>query len=125
FCFDLDPRWVIKLIKRSAMEELERYKSHVIDQAITVLSAGHDIRCMFTTPKLLESLAEELENRGSSMRQTGITGIFAGGTEFTPQYTRFATEELLGPGIYMTPTYGNTLMGLACSKPVRAEEGYK
>jgi phenylacetate-coenzyme A ligase PaaK-like adenylate-forming protein len=80
---------------------------------------------MFTTPKLLEAMAEELENRGSSMRETGITGIFAGGTEFTPQYTRFATEELLGEGIYLTPTYGNTLMGLACSKPVSAADGYK
>ncbi|HEV8144759.1 MAG TPA: hypothetical protein VGP79_00180 [Bryobacteraceae bacterium] len=125
FCVDLDPRWVIKLIKRGAMEELERYKAHVIDQAITVLSAGHDVRCMFTTPKLLEALAEELENRGSSMKQTGITGIFAGGTEFTPQYTRFAIEEMLGEGIYLTPTYGNTLMGLACSKPVGPHDGYK
>jgi hypothetical protein len=39
-------------------------------------------------------------------------------------------EELFGgspdeSGIYMTPTYGNTLMGLACSKPVTAEDGYK
>jgi hypothetical protein len=25
----------------------------------------------------------------------------------------------------MTPTYGNTLMGLACSKPVTKEDGYK
>ncbi len=33
-------------------------------------------------------------------------------------------EELL-EGVYMTPTYGNTLMGLACSKPVSAEDGYK
>jgi hypothetical protein len=55
----------------------------------------------------------------------GITGIFAGGTEFTPQYTRFALEELLGKGVYLTPTYGNTLMGLACSKPVTPEDGYK
>src|SRR3954463_12405055 len=64
FCVDLDPRWVVKLIRMGHMEELELYKAHVIEQAITVLSAGHDIRCMFTTPKLLESLAEELENRG-------------------------------------------------------------
>ena len=28
-------------------------------------------------------------------------------------------------GIFMTPTYGNTLMGLACSKPVTAAEKYK
>src|SRR5437016_472268 len=125
FCVDLDPRWVIKLIKGSRVQELELYKAHVIEQAVTVLNAGHDIRCMFTTPKLLEALAEELEKRGTSVKGVGITGIFAGGTEFTPQYTRFAVEELLGAGVYMTPTYGNTLMGLAGSKPVTAEEGYK
>jgi phenylacetate-coenzyme A ligase PaaK-like adenylate-forming protein len=124
FCVDLDPRWVIKLIKKGWMEHLEAYKQHVIDQAITILGAGHDIRCMFTTPKLLESLAGALEQRGSSIKQTGITGIFSGGTEFTPQWTRFAVEELLD-GVYMTPTYGNTLMGLACSRPVLPEEGYK
>jgi len=125
FCVDLDPRWVIKLIKWGETEALDEYKAHVIDQAITVLSAGHDIRCMFTTPKLLEALAEELENRGTSVAECGITGIFAGGTEFTPQYTRFAMEELLGPKVFLTPTYGNTLMGLACSKPVTANDGYK
>ncbi len=124
FCIDLDPRWVIKLIKKGWMEHLEAYKEHCIDQAITILGAGHDIRCMFTTPKLLEALATALEKRGSSIRETGITGIFSGGTEFTPQWTRFAMEELLD-GVYMTPTYGNTLMGLACSKPVTKADGYK
>jgi hypothetical protein len=125
FCVDLDPRWVIKLIKQGRMPELEMYKNHVIDQAVTILGAGHDIHCLFTTPKLLEALAEELENRGTSVRGAGITGIFAGGTEFTPQFTRFAMEELLGEGVYMTPTYGNTLMGLACSRPVGPADGYK
>ena len=125
FCVDLDPRWVIKLIKWGELAALEKYKAHVIEQAITLLGAGHDIRCLFTTPKLLESLAEELENRGTSVKASGITGIFAGGTEFTPQYTRFAMEELLGDGVYITPTYGNTLMGLACSRPVTPEDGYK
>jgi phenylacetate-coenzyme A ligase PaaK-like adenylate-forming protein len=124
FCVDLDPRWVIKLIKRGQMEELEAYKAHVIGQAVTVLGAGHDIRCMFTTPKLLEALALALERRGTSVRAAGITGIFSGGTEFTPQWTRFAMEELI-PGVYMTPTYGNTLMGLACSRPVTPDDGYK
>ena len=124
FCIDLDPRWVIKLIKRGWMEHLEAYKQHCIDQALTILSAGHDIRCLFTTPKLLESLALALEKKGSSIRKSGITGIFSGGTEFTPQWTRFATEELLD-GVYMTPTYGNTLMGLAASKPVTAADGFK
>jgi phenylacetate-coenzyme A ligase PaaK-like adenylate-forming protein len=130
FCIDLDPRWVIKLIKKGWMEHLEAYKQHCIDQALTILGAGHDIRCMFGTPKLIEALCLALEQRGRSLRDTGITGIFSGGTEFTPQWTRFCIEELFGgppevSGIYMTPTYGNTLMGLACSKPVSADDGYK
>ena len=56
FCLDLDPRWVIKLIKKGWTEHLEAYKSHVIDQAVTHrLGAGHDIQAIFATPKLLES----------------------------------------------------------------------
>ncbi|MFT7640565.1 MAG: phenylacetate-coenzyme A ligase PaaK-like adenylate-forming protein [Pirellulaceae bacterium] len=130
FCIDLDPRWVVKLIKKGWMEHLEEYKKHCIDQAVTVLTAGHDIKCMFATPKLLDQLAIALEDRGTSLAEVGITGIFSGGTEFTPQWTRYAVEELLGGppeegGVYMTPTYGNTLMGLACSKPVTAEDNYK
>jgi phenylacetate-coenzyme A ligase PaaK-like adenylate-forming protein len=126
FCVDLDPRWVIKLLKRGKIQEMNEYKEHVIEQALTVLKAGHDIKCLFTTPKLLEALAAALERQGSSIRQAGITGIFSGGTEFTPQFTRFAVEELLDNGaVYMTPTYGNTLMGLACSKPVGPHDGYK
>ena len=123
FCVDLDPRWVIKLIQKGWMEHLEAYKQHCIDQAITVLEAGHDIRCMFTTPKLLEALALALEKKGTTIGKMGITGIFSGGTEFTPQWTRFAVEELLD-GAYMTPTYGNTLMGLAASRPVVPADGY-
>ena len=130
FCIDLDPRWVVKLIKKGWMDHLEEYKKHCIDQAVTVLTAGHDIKCMFATPKLLDSLALGLEERGTSLQEIGITGIFSGGTEFTPQWTRYCVEELLGgspeeSGIYMTPTYGNTLMGLACSKPITAADGYK
>ncbi len=43
FCIDLDPRWVIKLIKKGWTDHLKAYQAHVIDQAITILSAGHDI----------------------------------------------------------------------------------
>jgi hypothetical protein len=124
FCVDLDPRWVIKLIKKGWNDHLQAYKDHVIDQAVMILQANHDIRCMFTTPKLLESLALRLESMGTSIRQMGITGIFSGGTEFTPQWNRFAHEELLD-GAYMTPTYGNTLMGLAASAPSGPHNGYK
>jgi hypothetical protein len=107
---DLDPRWVIKLIKAGDGRGAEAYKQHVIDQALTVLRAHDGIRCLFTTPKLLEALAEKV-----SLKKAGITGVFCGGTEMTPQFHRFAVEELL-EGAYFAPTYGNTLMGLAVGR---------
>ena len=111
FHVDLDPRWVNKLIRDGRMQELQAYKGHVIDQGLTLLRAHESIRCLFTTPKLLEALCEKVD-----LVRAGITGIFCGGTEMTPQFHRFAREELV-PGIDFVPTYGNTLMGLACPKP--------
>ncbi|MFL5243766.1 MAG: hypothetical protein ACJ8FY_16820 [Gemmataceae bacterium] len=125
FCVDLDPRWVVKLIKKGWMEHLKAYQEHVIDQAMTVLSANHEIKCMFTTPKLLDSLAARLEKEGSSLAQRGITGVFCGGTEMTSQWVRFAIEEILGPNIYIAPTYGNTLMGLAAAEMPTASDNFK
>jgi phenylacetate-coenzyme A ligase PaaK-like adenylate-forming protein len=104
FGLDLDPRWVIKLLKRGEVQEAERYKQHVVEQALTLLKA-HEIKCMFATPKLLEAICEKI-----SLKKAGIRGIFCGGTEMTPQFHRFAKEELLGPDIYFAATYGNTLM---------------
>jgi hypothetical protein len=143
FCVDLDPRWVVKCLKDRKIAEANAYKEHVIDQALTILAGGHEIRCMFTTPKLLAALdealrsgklEEKLRSLGKpvpagglrSIQSAGITGIFSGGTEFTPQFTREAYEEMLDNGeVYMTPTYGNTLMGLACSRPIGPEDGFK
>jgi hypothetical protein len=115
---DLDPRWVIKLLKMGAMEQVERYKQHVIDQSLTVLRAHDNIQCLFTTPKLLEALCDKV-----SLKKIGIRGVFCGGTEMTPKFARLAVEELCD-GVYFAPTYGNTLMGLATHKPLTAENGY-
>ncbi len=143
FCIDLDPRWVVKLIKMREIGMANLYKEHAIEQALTILAGGHDIKCMFTTPKLLAAFDEALRSGKledkfrqlgkkipagglKSIKAAGITGIFSGGTEFTPQFTREAYEEMLDNGdVYMTPTYGNTLMGLACSKPICPEDGFK
>jgi hypothetical protein len=39
------------------------------------------------------------------------------------QWIREAIEEYLGPDVYIAPTYGNTLMGLAASEmPTRAQK---
>lgn len=118
FCVDLDPRWVIKLVKSRQMDQVEAYKRHVIDQALTLLKAHDNIKCMFITPKLLEALAEKI-----SLKKAGITGIFCGGTEMTPQFHRWVREEVL-EGIFFAPTYGNTLMGLATHKPFDIKDNY-
>jgi phenylacetate-coenzyme A ligase PaaK-like adenylate-forming protein len=118
FMLDLDPRWVIKLIKRGEIKMAELYKQHVIDQALTLFRAHDNIQCLFTTPKLLEALCEKV-----SLKKLGIKGVFCGGTEMTPQFYRLAVEELLG-GAYFAPTYGNTLMGLAVHKPQVPEDNY-
>jgi hypothetical protein len=118
FMVDLDPRWVIKLIKKGETRMAEEYKQHVVQQGLTQLRAHDNIRCLFTTPKLLEALCEKV-----SLKKLGITGIFCGGTEMTPQFHRFAVEELL-EGAYFAPTYGNTLMGLAVHKPRQPEDNF-
>lgn len=118
FMVDLDPRWVNRLIKYGKHQELEAYKDHVINQALNILRAHENIQCLFTTPKLLEALCEKI-----SLQKIGIKGIFCGGTEMDAQFHRFAREELV-PGVDFVPTYGNTLMGLACSKPFDPADNY-
>ncbi len=112
FCVDMDPRWVVKLIKSGRVDMMHEYKEHVVNQALTLLRAHDNIQCLFATPKLLEALCERV-----SLVKMGIKGVFCGGTQLTRQFHRFAREELLEGKIGFYPTYGNTLMGLACHKP--------
>jgi hypothetical protein len=114
FMVDLDPRWVNQLIRDGRPQELEQYKRHVVEQGLKLLRAHDSIRCIFTTPKLLAALADRV-----SLPRLGIRGVFCGGTEMSPEFHRFACEELI-PGVAFFPVYGNTLMGLAC--PVTAGE---
>jgi hypothetical protein len=118
FFLDMDPRWVIKSMKRGRMDIAEDYKNHVIEQGLTLLKA-HEIKCIFTTPKLLEALADRI-----SLVKAGIRGIFCGGTSMTPQFHKFAREELCEGKIDFVPTYGNTLMGLAVHKPFDPADNY-
>jgi phenylacetate-coenzyme A ligase PaaK-like adenylate-forming protein len=113
---DLDPRWVKKLIARKQYDEVERYMKHVIDQGAEIIK-HRGISCLFTTPRLLESLAEKI-----SLPALGIKGVFCGGTSMTPQMVRFLSEEVLEGKAQFVPTYGNTLMGLACSLPHKLKE---
>ena len=112
-------RWVVKLIKSGQMNQMAAYRDHVINQGLTLLKAHDGIQCVFTTPKLLDALCERI-----SLKRMGVKGVFCGGTQLTAQFHRFAREELLEGSVEFVPTYGNTLMGLACHKPYVPEDNY-
>jgi hypothetical protein len=115
---DLDPRWVKRVVGAGEFDLANRYKDHVVEQGAAILK-NRKISCLFTTPKLLEALDEKL-----SVPDLGIRGVFCGGTQMTPQNVRFLTEEVLDNRVRFVPTYGNTLMGLACSRPLTPEDNW-
>jgi hypothetical protein len=115
---DLDPRWVKKVIAEKKFDQAHAYMDHVVDQAVTLLK-HRKIAGLFTTPKLLEAIGEKV-----NLYEAGIRGVFCGGTSMTPQYVRFLIEEVLEGRIGFYPTYGNTLMGLAASVPLRSEDNF-
>ena len=118
YFIDLDPRWVKKLITNKQGDQAKAYMEHVVDQAVTILK-NRRVSGLFTTPKLLEALAEKID-----LWEAGIRGVFCGGTTMAPQYVRFIVEEVLEGRIGFYPTYGNTLMGLAASVPLRPEDKF-
>jgi hypothetical protein len=115
---DLDPRWVKKVIAQKKPDQARAYMDHVVEQAVTILK-HRKVAGLFTTPKLLEAMGEKIDLYGA-----GIRGVFCGGTSMTPQQVRFLIEEVLEGRIGFYPTYGNTLMGLAASVPLRPEDRY-
>jgi len=115
---DLDPRWVKRLIADKDAASANKYKEHVAEQGATILK-NRKISCLFTTPKLLEALDEKI-----AVADSGVKGVFCGGTSMTPQNVRFLVEEVLDNRVRFLPTYGNTLMGLAVSKPLSAADNF-
>ena len=118
FFVDLDPRWVKKLIRTKQGDQAQAYMRHVVEQAVQLLK-NRPIEVVFTTPKLLEALAEEM-----SLVEAGVKGVMCGGTTMTPQNVRFITEEVLEETIAFVPVYGNTLMGLSAFKPLEPEDEF-
>src|SRR4028119_1521562 len=115
---DLDPRWVKRLIADKDFETAKRYNKHVVEQGATILK-NRKVACLFTTPLLLEALDEFV-----TVPDVGIKGVFCGGTQMTPQMVRFLVEEVLDNRAQFVPTYGNTLMGLACSRPLSPDDNW-
>ncbi|MGD0814322.1 MAG: hypothetical protein ABSA83_12015 [Verrucomicrobiota bacterium] len=118
YFIDLDPRWVKKVLSAKQFEAARAYMDHVVEQAVIILK-HRKIAGLFTTPKLLEALGEKIQ-----LWDAGIRGVFCGGTTMAPQYVRYIIEEVLENRIGFYPTYGNTLMGLAASVPLRPEDQF-
>jgi len=118
YFIDLDPRWVKKVIAEKRFDQARAYMDHVVEQGVTLLK-HRKIAGLFTTPKLLEALAEKV-----NLYEAGIRGVFCGGTTMAPQYVRFIVDEVLEGRIGFYPTYGNTLMGLAGSVPLKPEDKF-
>jgi hypothetical protein len=118
YFIDLDPRWVKRVLAAKQFEVARDYMDHVVQQAVTILK-HRKVSGLFTTPKLLEALGEKTD-----LWEAGIRGVFCGGTTMAPQYVRYIVEEVLEGRIGFYPTYGNTLMGLAASVPLRPEDNF-
>jgi phenylacetate-coenzyme A ligase PaaK-like adenylate-forming protein len=118
YFIDLDPRFVKRVLAAKQFEVARDYMDHVVNQAVTILK-HRKVSGLFTTPKLLEALGEKI-----NLWEAGIRGVFCGGTTMAPQYVRYIVEEVLEGRIGFYPTYGNTLMGLAASVPLRPEDNF-
>ena len=81
-----------RLIAGKQFDQARAYMDHVVDQALTILK-HRNVSALFTTPKLLEALAERKD-----LVKAGIKGVFCGGTTMDKQYARFLVEEVCEGG---------------------------
>jgi len=103
FTVDFDPRWAKKLPGGSFAAK--RYLDHIEAQALSVLEV-QNIGVLFSTPVVLNSLAEKM----SEKKRSAIEGIHLGGmsasTEFMDKMSEFFPNAVVLSG------YGNTLFGM-------------
>ena len=105
FCIDFDPRWSARLPPGSVARA--RYLEHLADQAMDVLHR-EEIGVLFSTPPLLERIAQRLEDK----ERERIQGVHYGGMALSfDQYLLF--KESLFPKAVHLSGYGNSLAGVA------------
>ena len=114
YFIDLDPRWVKKVHRRKKIRRRPAPTWITSWTRRDLILKHRKVSGLFTTPKLLEAIGEKID-----LWEAGIRGVFCGGTTMAPQYVRYLVEEVLENRIGFYPTYGNTLMGLAASVPLR------
>lgn len=115
YYIDIDTRWIKICVKNGRKDVLDDYMEHVLNQARSILES-QDIAFIFTTPKLLQQLAERLN-------LSGIRGVACGGTHVSPDFHRLLRQDIL-PSIPFCIVYGNTIMGVAPQVPVNREDNW-
>lgn len=104
FSVDFDPRWFRKLPADSLARE--RYVEHVLEQALHIL-AQELVEVLFTTPIMLERLAERTDD---AVRER-IRGVHYGGMRVEPTLLRSAQTEWFPNAVHLAG-YGNSLFGV-------------
>jgi hypothetical protein len=100
YAIDLDPRWIKTLIRGGRLAEMNLYVDHVVEQVTDIL-ASRPVDYLRTTPAVVQALI----NRRPELVD-GLSGVYLGGTQLTPDaYRRFAEAM---PGGVIGATYGNT-----------------
>ncbi len=89
------------------------YKNELVERSIVALKR-HRPDKVFCPPILIQAIAEKHFDWATS----GVKGVFAGGTEMSPETVRFINDELFGKKIRFVPTFGNALVGLAVPRPL-------
>lgn len=104
FSVDFDPRWARKLPGGSFARQ--RYLGHVTEQAMEVLTT-QEIGVIFSTPPVLEALAQRLDQP----RRASVRGIHLGGMAGDAAFWRKLTGEWF-PNAVALAGYGNSLAGV-------------
>jgi thienamycin biosynthesis protein ThnN len=103
FTVDFDPRWAKKL--PSGSFAAQRYLKHIETQTLRVLTV-QNIGVLFSTPAVLNSLAEKMDKAKRSM----VEGLHLGGMSANAEFMDKMGESF--PNAVVLSGYGNTLFGM-------------
>ncbi|MEU3963795.1 aminotransferase class III-fold pyridoxal phosphate-dependent enzyme [Streptomyces buecherae] len=107
FSVDLDPRWAKKCVAEGRSEETRRYLEHVLDQVEWILRS-QDVGVVFTTPPLLEALADHEEMADLINRK--VRTLIWGGASMSVD-TRGLFRDEVFPDAQLLGFYGSTMVG--------------
>lgn len=103
FSIDFDPRWFRRLAPGSLART--RYLDHVLEQARRIL-AQQDVRYLFTTPVVLDTLSETMSERA----REAVRLVYLGGMAIEDSVLLRIAARL--PAALFLGGYGNTLFGV-------------